>query len=126
MTATSFRPLQGLTIEEIGSVADKILDGSVWFYIPSNHPIDAINLKYYCSKFKTKRTMLDAMVQYCQSHDKKLNDKALTTSNILEHYEINDIIFANFYTTVEGSTYVKGSRKTKIESFSQHMKANSG
>ena len=58
------------------------------------------------------------MVRYFQSHDKKLNDEDLTTSNILEHYEMNDIIFANFYTTVEGSTYVKGSRKTKIESFS--------
>ena len=119
LTATSFRPLQGLTIEEIGSVVDKILDGTIWFSIPSNHPTDAIKLKDYCSKLKTKRTILDAMVQYCQSHDNKLNDKALTTSNILEHYEINDIIFANFCTTVEGSTYVKGSRKTKIESFSQ-------
>ena len=114
MTTTSFRPLQGSTIEEIGSVQDKILDGIVWFSIPWTHPTNAIKLKDYCSKLKTKRTILDAMVQYCQSHDKKLNDKALTTSNILEHYEINDIIFANLCTTVEGSTYVKGSRKTKI------------
>ena len=72
LTATSFRPLQGLTIEEIGSVAEKILDGTVWFSIPSNHPTDAIKLKDYCSKLKTKRTILDAMVQYCQSHDKKI------------------------------------------------------
>ena len=81
LTATSFRPLHGLTIEEIVSIADKILDGAVWFAIPSNHPTNSIKLKYYCSKLKTKRTILDAMVHYCQSHDKKLNDKALTTSN---------------------------------------------
>ena len=72
LTTTSLRPLQGLTTEEIDSVANKILDGTVWFSIPSNHRTNAIILKYYCSKLKTKRTNLDAMVEYCQNHDKKI------------------------------------------------------
>ena len=54
LTATSFLPLQGLTIEEIGSIANKILDGTIWFSIPLNHPTDAIKLKDYCSKLKQK------------------------------------------------------------------------
>ena len=32
---------------------------------------------------------------------------------------MNDIIFTNFCNMVEGSTYVKGTRNTKIESLSQ-------
>jgi len=56
-------------MEEIASVVDKLLDGTIWFSIPLNHPIDVIKLKYYCSKLKTNRTILDAMVTYCQSHD---------------------------------------------------------
>ncbi len=59
------------------------------------------------------------MVTYCQSHDQNLNEMTLTTFNILERYEINDIIFTNFCNTVEGSTYVKVTRNTKIESLSQ-------
>ena len=54
-----------------------------------------------------------------QSHDEKLNEKTLTTFTIVEHYEINDIIFSNFCNMVKGSTYVKGARNTKIESLSQ-------
>ena len=95
------------------------MDGTLWFCIAQNHPTDAIKLKYYCSKLKTNRTILDAMVEYCESHNEKLNDKTLTTFNILEHYEINDIIFSNLCKTVEGSTYVKGTWNTKIESLSQ-------
>ena len=98
----TFCPLQGLTIEEIASVADKLLYGTIWFSIPPNHPTNAIKLKDYCSKLKTNRIILDAMVTYCQSHDEKLNDKTLTTFNILEHYEINDIIFSNFATLWTG------------------------
>ena len=109
LTVASLRPLQGLTDKEIVYVADKLMDGTVWFFIPQNHPTNAIKLKYYCSKLKTNRTILDAMVEYCQSRDEKLNDKTLTTFNILEHYEIDDIIFANFYKKIEGSTYVKGT-----------------
>ena len=56
----------------------------------------------------------------CQSHDEKLNDKTLTTFNILNHYGINDIIFSNFPNTMVGSTYVKGAQnKKKIESLSK-------
>ena len=94
------------------------MDGTVWFTIPTNHPTDAIKLKDYCSKLKANRMVLEAMVAYCQSHDEKLNDKILTTSNILEHYGITEIIFANFCNTVTGSTYVKGTRNTKIDSLS--------
>jgi len=54
LTTTSLHLLQGLTSEEIDFVADKILDGTIWFYIPSNHPTNAIKLKDYCSKLKTK------------------------------------------------------------------------
>ena len=43
------------------------------------------------------------MVTYCESHDEKLNEKTLTTFNILEHYEINDIIFSNFLQCDEGA-----------------------
>ena len=49
----------------------------------------------------------------CQSHDEKLNDKTLTTFNILNHYGINDIIFSNFPNTMVGSTYVKGAQNKK-------------
>jgi hypothetical protein len=119
LNVASLRPLQGLSTEEIAFVADKLLDGTIWFSIPPNHPTNAIKLKDYCSKLKTNRTILDAMVTYFQSHDEKLNDKILTTSNILEHYEINDIIFSNFCKIVAGSTYVKGTQNTKIESLSQ-------
>ena len=59
------------------------------------------------------------MVEYCQRHDEKLNDKTLTTFNILEHYEIDDIIFANFCETLKGYTYVKGTQNEKLESLSQ-------
>ena len=118
LVSSSFRPLQGLTAEEMCSVADKLLDGTVWFSIPMNHPTNAIKMKDYCSQLKTKRTILEAMVTYCKSHDKNLNDKILTISNILEHYGITDIIFANFCKTMEGCKYVKGSRNTKIESLS--------
>ena len=121
MTTASFRPLQGLTTEDIVSIEDKLLDGTISFSIPSNHPTNAIKLKDYCSKLKTNRTILDAMVAYCQRNDESLNDKTLTTFNILEHYGITDIIFSNFCNTVVGSTYVKGSWNTKIESLSQRM-----
>lgn len=110
LTTTTFGPLQGLTIEEIASVVDKLLDGTIWFSIPPNHPTNAIKLKHYCSKLKTNRKILDGMVTYCQSHDGKLNDKSLTTFNIFEHYEINEIIFSNFYNNVAESTYEKGIR----------------
>ena len=43
----------------------------------------------------------------------------LTTFKIIEHYEINDIIFTNFFNMVEGSTDVKRMCNTKIESLSQ-------
>ena len=109
LTVASLRPLQGLSTEEITSVEDKLLDGTIWFSIPPNYPTNAMKLKYYCSKMKTNRTILDAMVTYCQSHDEKLNENTLTTSNILEHYEIDDIIFSNFCKTVTGSIYVKGT-----------------
>lgn len=59
------------------------------------------------------------MVAYCQNNDENLNDKILTTLNILKHYGITDIIFANFCNTLVGSTYVKGTRNTKIDSLSQ-------
>jgi len=52
---------------------------------------------------KTNIRILDAMVTYCESHDEKLNEKTLTTFNILEHYEINDIIFSNFLQCDEGA-----------------------
>jgi hypothetical protein len=87
LTAASLRPLQRLSTEEIASVVDKLLDGTIWFSIPPKYPTNAMELKDYCSKLKTNRTILDAMVTYCQSHDEKLNDNTLTTSNILEHYE---------------------------------------
>ena len=119
LTTASLRPLQGLSTEEIASVADKLLDGTIWFSIPPNYPTNAMKLKDYCSKLKTNRTILDAMVTYCQSHDEKLNENTLTTSNILEHYEIDDIMFANFCKTVAWSIYVKGTRNTKIESLCQ-------
>jgi hypothetical protein len=44
LTAATFRPLQGLTMEEIASVADKLLDGTIWFSIPHNHPSNATKL----------------------------------------------------------------------------------
>ena len=110
MTAATFRPLL---------VAENLLNGTIWFSIPPNHPTDAIKLKDYCSKLKTNITILDAMVAYCQSHVEKLNDKTLTTFNILEHYGINELIFSNFCKTVEGSTYVKGTQNTKINSLSK-------
>ena len=119
LTIASFHPLQGLTTEDIVSIVDKLLDGTVWFSIPSNHLTNAIKLKDYCSKLKTNRTILDAMVAYCQRNDESLNDKTLTTFNILEHCGITDIIFSTFCNTVVGSTYVKGSRNTKIEFLSQ-------
>ena len=76
------------------------MDGIIWFSIPHNHSTNDIKLKHYCYKLKTNRTILDAMVEYCQSHDERLNDKTLTTFNILKHYEIDDIIFSNFCETL--------------------------
>lgn len=105
-------------MEEIASVIDKLLDGTIWFSIPINHLANAIKLKDYCSKLKTNRSILDAIVTYFESHDQNLNEMAFTAFNILEHYEINDIIFTNFCNMVEESTYVKGTHNTKIESLS--------
>jgi hypothetical protein len=113
LTTISFQPLHGLTTKYIVSIVDKLLDGTVWFSIPLNHPTNAIKLKYYCSKLKTNRTILDAMVAYCESNDENLNDKALTTFNILEHYGITNIIFSIFCNIMVGSTYVKGTENTK-------------
>ena len=89
-------------MEEISSVANKLLDVTIWFSIQLNHVANAIKLKDYCSKLKTNRTILDEMVTYCQIHDQSLNEMTLTTFKILEHYEINNIIFTNFCNTVEG------------------------
>ena len=49
LVSSSFHPLQGLTAEEMCSVADKLLDGTVWFSIPVNHPTNAIKMKDNCS-----------------------------------------------------------------------------
>jgi hypothetical protein len=119
LTVASLHPLQGRSTKEIASVANKLLDGTIWFSIPPNYPTNAMKLKDYCSKLKNNRTILDAMVTYCQSHDENLNENTLTTSNILEHYEIDDIMFVKFCKTVVGSIYVKGTQNTKIESLSQ-------
>lgn len=109
---------KGLTMEEISSVADKLLDETIWFFVPLNHPTNATKLNDYYSKLKTNRTLLEAMVTYCQSHVEKLNENTFTTFNILENYEINDIIFSKFCNMVEGFTHVKRTHNTKIESLS--------
>jgi hypothetical protein len=38
----SHRTLQGLTNEEIAFVEDKLLYGTIWFFIPPNYPTNAI------------------------------------------------------------------------------------
>ena len=59
------------------------------------------------------------MVEYCESQDEELNHKTLTTFNILENYEINDIIYSKCYKSIVGYTYVKGTQNTKIDSLSK-------
>ena len=105
----TLRPLQGSTMEEIASIKDKLIDRTIWFYIRLTQPKNCIQLEHHCSKLKIIITIFDVMVTYCQSHEEKLNEKTLTTFNILEHYEINDIIFSNFLQCGEGVYLCKRS-----------------
>lgn len=95
------------------------MDVTIWFFVPPDHPTNAIKLKGYCIKLKTKKITLDAMVAYCKINDERLCDMTRTTSNILKHYEINGISFSNFCREVVGSTYVKWTWNTKIKSLSK-------
>jgi len=114
LTNASLCPLQRNNYRKIVSVADKLLDETIWFSIPANHPTNAIKLKNYCNKLKTRKIILDLML-----HILKFMMRNWVIWSLLHLIFSRIIAFSNLFRVVKRSFYVKGTHKTKVESLSQ-------